>query len=395
MNMELKELNTPCFIFKEKEFQDNIENFQRVLYKYFSKSIIGYSFKTNSLPYILARAKTAGCFAETVSDTEYQLAQRIGYQPEQIIFNGPVKSKRQFLKAFQEGSIINIDSDREIVWLKECAECGIQGTIGIRVNIDLEKLLPGQTSMGDEGGRFGFSDETGRLHEVIHEIMQMRGIRIAGLHMHVSSKSKSKEVYEKLANRACEIARKEGIALQYLDIGGGFFGGGDCGESYEKYIKTIYETLKNHKMEKLTLIVEPGAAVVATALDYRCKVLDVKETNRNRFIVTNGSRLHIDPFFHKDKYSYDLDTTSRHEMKSQVICGYTCMENDRLMKLKNEMELFPGDYITYQIVGSYTMTFNPLFIEYLPAVYTKKADGYEMVREKWGVEEYLQKSKWE
>ena len=71
------------------------------------------------------------------------------------------------------------------------------------------------------------------------------------------------------------------------------------------------------------------------------------------------------------------------------------MEQDRFMQLENEVSLVPEDRIGYHIVGSYTMCFNPLFIEYLPAVYTKKNDDYMIIREKWGVDEYLQKCRWE
>ena len=65
--MTKNELQTPCFIFDEKEFINNIENFKSVLQKYFHTSIIGYSFKTNSLPRLLYLAKQMGCFAEVVS----------------------------------------------------------------------------------------------------------------------------------------------------------------------------------------------------------------------------------------------------------------------------------------------------------------------------------------
>lgn len=71
------------------------------------------------------------------------------------------------------------------------------------------------------------------------------------------------------------------------------------------------------------------------------------------------------------------------------------MEKDRLLELKNEYELEPGDKIIYHIVGGYTMCFNSLFIEYLPTVYVRTEEHYTIVREKWGVTEFLQKCKWE
>ena len=64
-----------------------------------------------------------------------------------------------------------------------------------------------------------------------------------------------------------------------------------------------------------------------------------------------------------------------------------------MMTIKNEKKLKENDYILYKIVGSYTMCFNPLFIEYFPRVYALGKDGeYRLVRDKWTVEEYCQKS---
>lgn len=392
--MEVRMLKTPCFVVDEAAFEQNIMDFRRVLGKYFCNSIIGYSFKTNSLPYFIFMASQLGCYAETVSDTEYVLARRMGYKADKIIYNGPVKGKEQFFEAFRNRSIINIDSAREVEWLKELSDRGVKGSIGIRVNMDLEMALPGQTAMGESGGRFGFCVENGKLAETVRAIKDIEGISIGGLHMHVSSKSKSIEVYKELAQKACEIAVDEELTLQYLDIGGGFFGGGDGGSAYENYVSAIYDVLKKNRMEKITLIVEPGASVVADTVDYVTEVIDVKETNRSRFVITDGTRLHIDPFFHKTSYKYSVFTQTQQICRKQVLCGYTCMEKDRLTELVEKEALLPGDRVIYHVSGAYTMCFNPLFIEYLPVVYGKRNGEYEILREKWGVEEYLQKCKW-
>ena len=391
----MNKMHTPCFIFDEKAFRKNIDDYQKILNDSFSKSIIGYSFKTNSLPYIIRVAKDCGCYAEVVSDTEYQLAKYAGYDAQHIIFNGPVKGKQQFIAAFKEGSIINIDSWAEVGWLEELSQEGVSGTIGIRVNIDLESILPGQTATGADGGRFGFCDENGQLAAVIQKIKNMQGIQIGGFHMHVSNKSKSVDVYRVLTEKACDIAAREQLDLKYLDIGGGFFGGGDNGAAYKTYVDAICSALKGKCMSAVELIVEPGASVIAMAVDYVTEVKDIKDSLRGRFVVTNGSRMHIDPFFHKIKYEYSVISNESNRCEKQVICGFTCMEYDRFMRVRDETELHVGDQIIYHIVGSYTMCFNPLFIEYLPAVYTKRDGEYIMVRAQWGVQEYIQKCKWD
>lgn len=390
-NITQLELQTPCFIFDEYGFAKNINNFKKVLLKYFNNSIIAYSFKTNSLPRLLYLVKELGCFAEVVSDDEYQLAEKIGFSQNHIIFNGPVKGKKMFQHALKGGSLINIDSKRELDWLLE------QKTpvnIGIRVNFDLESILPGQTSTGNKGGRFGFCYENGELHTAINRLKCDRNIHITRLHMHVSNASKSVEIYEYLAKMACKIIEDESLDISCIDFGGGYFGGGDNGEYYESYISKIYEVLKVNNNEMISVIVEPGASVVATAFSYLSTVIDKKETTYGKFIVTDGTRLHIDPFMVKSNYNYVLLPRRKGKSYMQVICGYTCMEKDRIMEITDVlMEI--GDRIEYKIVGSYSMCFNALFISYLPNVYSKTSSGsYKIVRKKWGVEEYIQGSRW-
>ena len=50
--------------------------------------------------------------------------------------------------------------------------------------------------------------------------------------------------------------------------------------------------------------------MVATAVDYMTTIIEYKDTNYNRFVITDGSRLHIDSFFQKNKHSYSIITTS-------------------------------------------------------------------------------------
>lgn len=390
--MQLEKFKTPCFLIDDKGLSANINDFQEALESNFKKYIIGYSYKTNSFPYIIKRVKELGCYAEVVSDTEYQLALEMGYGKDKIIFNGPIKGETVFKDAILSGSIVNIDSHRELRWLEECNKIGQPIKVGLRINFNLNKILPGETSAKDEGARFGFNYETGKLKAAVNQIMAMQNVVISGLHMHTSTQSHSEAIYKELTKKACEIAKEYNLDLEYLDVGGSFFGGGDGGEQYRKYVSAIAAVLNQFDMQDICLIVEPGASVIANPVSFLTQVIDVKTTDVNRFVVTNGSRVNIDPFMRKEKYVYEIISSSDTVVDEQVICGYTCMENDRMMKIKNEKELKENDYILYKIVGSYTMCFNPLFIEYFPNVYAISERGEcQLVREKWTVKEYCQK----
>ena len=69
--LNLKNLKTPCFLLDKNDIRDNVIAFQKALDNLFTHSIIGYSVKTNSLPYILYLIKEMDCYAEVVSYNEY------------------------------------------------------------------------------------------------------------------------------------------------------------------------------------------------------------------------------------------------------------------------------------------------------------------------------------
>ena len=84
---------------------------------------------------------------------------------------------------------------------------------------------------------------------------------------------------------------------------------------------------------------------------------------------------------------YTLDA-ERYTHYRQVICGYTCMDHDRIMVIENEPELDIGDHIIYHRVGNYTVTFGGPFIRPFPAVYAQRGEHIELIRKQMTVEDY-------
>ena len=113
--------------------------------------------------------------------------------------------------------------------------------------------------------------------------------------------------------------------------------------------------------------------------------------------MTDGSRFNIDPTMIKASHLFHLEynadyTKNRPLMERQIVSGFTCMEVDRLFTHTDQPELVPGDRIIYENVGGYTMSLNPLFIQYFPAVYVRNGAQMTLVRRKWTPEDYVQGS---
>lgn len=383
---QLETLQTPCFVFDQAELEANFCDFTQALRDAWSeRAFVAYSVKTNPLPWIVSEARACGAYAEVVSDEEYACALECGYAPEHIVFNGPAKSRAWFEYAVMSGSIVNIDTRREVRWASELAQTHARPRVGIRVNIDLEQFCPGETIGGSEPGRFGFSYENGTAHQVVDEL-RSAGVQVCGLHMHVTTYGRTYEAYKILAHHAVRCVDEFNLhnSLSYIDMGGGYYGGGPQNAGrYEAYAEILAGELRRVcDPARVTLYVEPGGAVVCTPGYYVGRVIDTKDIGTRRFVVTELSRLNCDHEMKKTAYVHQLYTKKDILRSEQDICGFTCLESDRLCRLVNERELTEGDYIVFNYVGAYSISFTPdFFIKYPPAVYAYKDGAFMCLRE--------------
>lgn len=379
------ELPHPFYILNNSELQRCIVGFQNALANHFNRNAVGYSVKTNSLPYALREAHRLGCIAEVVSHDEYQLARLCGFEPSEIIYNGPMKSKETFLEAIVGGAIVNLEAKRELEWLKELPPDRVYN-IGLRLNINISHVSPEDSDGEDDNSRFGFSDESDEFSNVLADIAVMKHIRLAGLHIHRTTHSRSPRFYERSVEYAAKVIEKYSLNLDYIDVGGGYFGIFPNKPTFQDYADIIYKSLRKHSLENLKVIVEPGNALTASCFSFISQVIDVKQIDSTtRFVTTDGSRNDIDPFFRKTDYLKEIVYSDEDRPIShlQIISGCTCLEYDRLFTLTNKPELKVGDIIKYNNVGAYTMTLSPQFIRLWPAVYALTADGeYKLIRRK-------------
>ncbi len=247
-------IETPYYVIDKKKLDDNFNKLELALKRHWNNYVIGYSYKTNSLPWIIDYFNEKGCYSEVVSADEYELGKLLEIENNKFIYNGPIKTKESFIEVAKNGGYINIDSNRELKWATE-----LKGKykIGLRVNFDIEKFCPNESQCGVEGGRFGFCYENGELAKALQYLYE-HNVKISGLHLHISSKTRSVAIYKAIAEMTVKIKKEFNIKLDYLDIGGGFFGGLDDKPQFEDYIKEVSDILiKEISPEKTTLIIEP------------------------------------------------------------------------------------------------------------------------------------------
>jgi diaminopimelate decarboxylase len=390
--MNINKLKTPCFVIETDRLLHNIRSFKTALDSRFKHNVLSYSVKTNSTPALLSVIKDEEGFAEVVSYHEYNLAILLGFAPNQIVYNGPLKDQETFLHALENGAIVNIDTKRELLWLSLLPSNKVYN-VGLRVNLNLMEISPEDCKDKEDYSRFGFSTENDEFEEAVNMISKLGNVKLAGLHLHRTSKTRSLDVYQNICRYAIKVVKQYNLDLDYIDVGGGFYGDMPGKPIYNDYVDVIAESLSSFfDISKLTLIVEPGNAIIASPFTFYSSVIDTKQIGNKRIVVLDGSRNDIDPFFHKSDYfkSFLTYCENRAIVKNQVYVGCTCLENDKLFEINNHFESQVGDIIKFSFVGAYTICLSPLFIRYFPRIYVQKGDEVYLSREEWNADNFLQ-----
>lgn len=92
---------TPYYNIDLSKLQKNLASLRTAFETLWPNFQIGYSYKTNNLPWLVKWMHEQGVMAEVVSEPEYELATYVGNQPNNIILNGPHKGLSNLLLALK------------------------------------------------------------------------------------------------------------------------------------------------------------------------------------------------------------------------------------------------------------------------------------------------------
>lgn len=389
--MDYTQIQTPCYIINQVDYEKNIRDLMDAFENCWQGRVLyGYSVKTNHSPHLFQTAMKYGWLGEVVSPDEYDFVKACGCPDDCIIFNGPQK-RDTVLSACRSGAMVNLDNLEEVALVARnlTEEEKQHSTIGIRINYDLESECPGETTCRGVVGRFGISYENGDVEQAVRMLAEA-GIPLRGLHMHQSSSSRSVRIYESIARKALEIIDRFSLTeLTYIDMGGGFFGGNffPGKPTIEQYAQTICGILRRSiDSQKITLVLEPGAAILATSMDYLVSVLNIRDIRGKTVVTVDGSVVHINPFMNPHPTPFtminpgmDVGTEKAGE---QIIGGSTCMEMDRIYPRDIRHMVTPESRLLFHCCGAYMSTHNSSFINAAPHIYIKENNSFRMLRKK-------------
>lgn len=373
INLE-KEYGSPLYIFHAGEFKKNYMDLLETFRKIYPKYNIAYSYKTNYTPKICKLVKELGGLAEVVSEMEYRLAKKIGYENKNIMFNGPVKGTA-LLEHLLEGGVVNIDNLDEMkkvaIYAQENKTRELK--IAFRVNIDIGQGFISRFGLDSYADSSIYSE----LDEAFRIANNENNIKIVGLHCHVG-RSRGLIEWKNRVEIMFQLVDKYFKNIpEFIDFGSGMnsvmepslamqFGGHI--PTYQEYAEVIATAMKSKYghlsyEEQPVLYTEPGTTVISGYMSFMAKVESIKNVKGKTYITFNGSGGNMGDICHLKQ----LPISVYHMGEKAISCvnatfvGYTCLEHDHIYE-DFTGEIAVGDIVEFRNVGSYSNVFKPPFI---------------------------------
>ncbi|MCA1802892.1 MAG: hypothetical protein LC662_10575 [Rhodothermaceae bacterium] len=374
----IEEFGSPVFVFSEATIRKTYKEAWRAFSTRYPRVQFAWSYKTNYLNSICRVFHQEGSWAEVVSGFEYDKAITNGVPGEQIIFNGPDKSRDDLAKAIANGSLIHIDHFDELYEIIDlCGTSVKRPKVAIRVNMD--------TGIYPQWDRFGFNYENGEAWDALNRIMVSGKMDLLGLHAHIGTYMMQTGSYhiaaDKLAALAVGLERKYNHVISYIDMGGGFaskntlkgayYPGSDTTPSFDDYAEAITSSLMKSeiKPENLPmLILENGRALIDDAGYLAGTVIANKRLadGRRATIIDAGVNLLFTSFWYEHDLRPAVNVSDQTE--DTTIYGPLCMNIDVIRGSIQFPLLKKGDQYVIRRVGAYNNTQWLQFITLRPNV---------------------------
>lgn len=390
-----KRYGTPLWVLSEREL---IKNYRRILNSFKSrwpKTKIAYAVKANPLSAVCHILKNEGSWIEVVSGGELEHALKIGYRPEEIIFNGNNKGREYLRLAIEKGCLINVDSLHELkIIVEEQPKTDNKARLGLRVNPNVPSGVIDEWATGLKNSKFGLDIISEEAIEALEVALGEQGVEVISLHTHIGSQIEEVLPYDMALQSLIQFIKdaKEKFrwSPNFLSLGGGFpvpFTHHNSLPDIDDFAEVICSRLKSAKKEgqldDIQLVLEPGGSICGTAFTLLLSVGTIKGRQRDVPWVALDGGANVLLRATQGWYSFPVVCANKIGIEPNYrynLAGPLCYQGDVLARNVKMPELSEGDIIAFLQAGAYTLAVENTY-NYLPrpAVIMVKKDGSHFV----------------
>ena len=373
-----KHFGTPAYLYSSAAIKSAYNELHRGLGAL--PHTLCFAVKSNGNLSILQYLAKLGSGFDVVSGGELLHLQHLGVPGDKIVFSGVGKTREEIREALKyppakKGGasgilLFNTESEAELeVLLDESAKLVSKGaaapSVSIRVNPDVQAGGHPHISTGRYEHKFGLDWPS--AHALYRKYKTSKFIRWNGLSAHIGSQITAIQPFERALRRLAGFVqelRRDAIALQFLDFGGGL---GirytdQTPPSRSAYAKMIARVVKPLGVK---LLLEPGRTIIAPAGVLLTRVIYTKQTNGKSFVVVDAA---MNDLMRPALYgaTHPITAVVRNRalrakpsaamLHRADIVGPVCETGDCFLRNWPIGEVKPGDVLAIWAAGAYGMS---------------------------------------
>jgi len=322
--------------------------------------LVCYAVKANSNIALLNLLARLGSGFDIVSEGELRRVLQAGGEPAKVVFSGVGKAESEIEFALNTGiKCFNVESEAELHRIaRVAARLGKTAPISLRVNPDIDAKTHPYISTGLKANKFGIDiTDAPRIYQLAAAYPQLK---VCGVDCHIGSQLTETQPFLDALDKVLALVDKLtalGIVLSHLDIGGGL------GVTYldetpphpADYAAEVVKRLAAYP--HLTLVFEPGRAIMANAGVLLTKVEYLKPGQEKHFAIVDAA---MNDLIRPALYSAWMNIVPvklQPELPLQRydVVGPVCETGDFLGK-DRDLAIAEGDLLAVRSAGAYGFT---------------------------------------
>jgi diaminopimelate decarboxylase len=364
------EYGTPAYVYAEDDMRARARTFVEALRARTQRFEVIYASKAFPCTAVYRLFADEGLSADVASGGELHMALAAGMDPERLYMHGNNKSPAELDYAIESGiGHIVVDSFDEIERL-----AGRSQRVLLRVTPGIEPSTHASIQTGQVDSKFGFQIED--VERAVAACAEA-GLELRGLHAHIGSQIMDVGVFARLGELLAGMGD-----WPLLNLGGGLgiaHTSDEAAPSVEEYV----DALVAHAPDGVTLLCEPGRALVGNAAVTIYRVGTIKRIPgvRTYVAVDGGMSDNLRPMLYGARYDAEIaDRFGGGEVCT--IAGMHCESGDVLVRDVELNDPRVGDVLVIPATGAYThaMANNYNAVPRPPVIFCRDGDARVVVR---------------
>lgn len=353
---------TPTIVYDEDQIRQQMRRYHSAFQQNDIGYVLSYASKAFTCLQMVKLAAEEDFELDVVSEGELYTALEAGFDPQRIHFHGNNKTKHEIRYALESGiGYFVVDALDEIDLIEQYATKPVD--VLLRVNPGVEAHTHEFIQTGQEKSKFGLSLKHGLALEAVEKIRNTHNIVLKGIHFHIGSQIEETTGMIETAKMVLNWLDEHAIAIDLLNLGGGFsaqYVEGDQSFDIEAGITEIVQAIKAEcqqlKYPIPTLSIEPGRSIVAEAGVTLYEVGTIKDIpGVNKYVsIDGGMSDHIRTALYDAKYQALLINRNETPAETVTIAGKLCESGDIIIhEAQLPSSVKRGDFLAILTTGAY------------------------------------------